>query len=63
MSDLMKRDGGFLSPDDTVSSKVGGTLVKAGVGGGALWLAAGFLPFITFPMLLVAAILFGIFLY
>lgn len=63
MSDLMRRDGGFLSPDDTLTSKTGGTLIKAGVGGGALWLAAGFIPLVSFPMLLILAIVLGLFMY
>lgn len=47
-----------LSDNDTKNS-VGGTLLKTGLGGGALYLAAGVIPFVTFPMLLVLFVLAG----
>jgi hypothetical protein len=49
--------------DQTFSRAAGGALVKTGLGATGLWMLAGMLPFITFPMLLVAAVAGGIFLY
>jgi hypothetical protein len=60
-NDLMKSTNSYLatSSDGEIGRAAGSTLFKAGVGGGALWLTAGFLPFVTFPMLLVLAVLLG----
>lgn len=49
--------------DDSLSRSTGKTLVTVGVGSGALWLVAGMLPLITFPMLMVLAVLAGIWFY
>lgn len=49
--------------DESFSRSAGGALVKTGLGATGLWLLAGALPFITFPMVLIAAVVFGVFLY
>lgn len=49
--------------DDNLSRSTGKTLMTVGAGSGALWLAAGILPLVTFPMLFVLAVLAGIWLY
>jgi hypothetical protein len=51
------------SSDESLRKDAGGALMKAGLGGGALYLAAGFLPFVTFPMLLIIAVVAGVWLY
>lgn len=45
--------------DTTLRKEAGKALVKTGVGGAGLWVLAGALPFITLPMLLVLAVVFG----
>lgn len=47
----------------STKQEFGGALVKTGLGAGGLYLAAGILPFVTFPMLLVLAVLAGGYLY
>jgi hypothetical protein len=53
----------LATSDETFSRSAGGALVKTGLGATGLWMLAGMLPFITFPMVLIAAVVFGAFLY
>jgi hypothetical protein len=48
--------------DATLTKETGKALAKVSVGAGGLYLLAGALPFITFPMLLIIAFLGGMFL-
>lgn len=54
---VAKSDSGAMRKD------AGAALVKTGVGAGGLYLAAGLIPFVNFPVLLVLAVLLGFFLY
>jgi len=49
--------------DDSISRSAGKGLMTVGAGGIGLWFLAGMLPFITFPMLLIAAVIGGVLLY
>jgi len=49
--------------DDSISRSAGRGLMTVGAGGIGLWFLAGMLPFITFPMLLIAAVIGGVLLY
>jgi hypothetical protein len=64
-NELMRSGQKYLatSSDDSLRKDAGGALMKAGLGGGALYLAAGFLPFVTFPMMLIVAVVLGLWLY
>lgn len=53
----------LFKAEDTAMSKTGGTLMKTSAVGGGLWLAAGVLPFVTFPMLLILLAILGILMY
>lgn len=53
----------LATSDQSFRREAGGALVKVGVAGLGLWVLAGILPFITLPMLLVAAVVFGGFLF
>ncbi len=62
MSNEMIRYGrNALATDYTSREKVGSGMVKVGAGGLALWGVAAFIPFITLPMLLLAMVVFGLF--
>lgn len=62
MSELTQYSRGVLAKSDNeISRGFGKGLVTAGGGGLAIWAVAGFLPFITTPMLLVVAIIAGIY--
>lgn len=54
---VAKSDSGAMRKD------AGAALVKTGLGAGGLYLAAGIIPFVNFPVLLIAAVLLGVFLY
>jgi hypothetical protein len=62
-NELIRAGQRYVATSDSLSKDTGGALVKTGLGAGALWLTAGFLPFITFPMLMIAAVVLGGFLY
>lgn len=53
----------LVKSDSTLGKEAGAALVKVGGSGLVFMLAAGLLPFITLPMLLVAAVLLGGYLY
>ena len=53
----------LATSDETFTRSAGAALVKTGLGAGGLWILAGALPFVTFPMLLIAAVVFGGYLY
>ena len=54
---VAKTDSGAMRKD------VGAGLVKTGAGAAGLYLAAGLIPFVNFPVLLILAIVLGLFLY
>lgn len=64
-NELMRSGQKYLahSSDESLRKDAGGALVKAGVGGGALYLAAGLVPFVTFPMMVILAVVLGVWLY
>jgi hypothetical protein len=53
----------LFKAEDTAMSRTGGTLVKTSAVGGGLWLAAGFIPFVSFPVLLILLAVVGILMY
>lgn len=53
----------LATSDETFTRSAGAALVKTGAGAFGLWFLAGVLPFVTFPMVLIAAVVFGAFLY
>jgi hypothetical protein len=60
-SNLAKVGSKVLATEST-RDKVGMEMAKTGVTGLALWFAAGLLPFITLPMILVAMVVVGFFM-
>jgi len=53
----------LATTDQSTSRAVGGTMVKTGAVAGGVWLAAGFIPFVSFPFLLLTLLVVGGFLY
>lgn len=64
MSNDLVRTGrkALMTSDSDLREKAGKGLVVTGIGGLGLWFLAGMLPFITLPMLLVFAVVAGLFL-
>lgn len=60
-SSLVKIGSKALATEST-REKVGLEMVKTGGVGLGLWFAAGLIPFISLPMILVAMVVFGFFL-
>jgi hypothetical protein len=60
-TDLVKGTKAMLaeSGDGNMTKATGVTLFKVGAYGSTAWLAAGLLPFVTLPMLLVIMVLAG----
>lgn len=63
MSNLVKAAQKQVVSSSSVSGAAGKGLVVTGAGGLGLWVLSGMLPFITLPMLLVAAVVAGILLW
>lgn len=59
MSSLVKRSSGVLSSSST-SGRVGKSMAVAGGTGLGLWVLAGMIPFISFPVLMVMFIVAGL---
>ena len=57
--DLVRRGASALA-NTTTGSAVGGTMIKAGGIGAVLYILAGLIPFVSFPMLLAILILGGV---
>lgn len=64
-NDIVKRGAGYVTKhsDNEIRKGVAEVALTAGGGGLALWVAAGVLPFITLPMLLVALVVLGFVVY
>lgn len=62
MSNLVRSTQKAIVHSKSTSGVVGKGLFVVGAGGLGLWFAAGLLPFVTLPMLLVAAVIAGIFI-
>ena len=64
MNDLVRYGATAVAKaEKPMSKEIGSTLVGTGVGGLIVMGLAGMLPFVTFPMLLIAMIVVGGYLY
>lgn len=63
MNELSKRAANQIVHSKSMSGAAGKGLVVAGGTGLGLWFIAGLIPFVSLPMLLVAMVVAGIFLY
>lgn len=64
-NDVVKNGQKYMAKSSNQSFRkdVAEFVLTTGAGGLGLWIAAGLLPFITLPMLLIAAVLLGGYLY
>lgn len=53
----------LATSDESFSRAAGGAMVKTSAVAGGVWLAAGLLPFVSFPFLLLTLLVVGGFLY
>ena len=63
MSNIVKAGQKAVLKSDSGSGAAGKALVVTGGTGLGLWFLAGLLPFITLPMLLVAMVVVGFFMW
>lgn len=64
MNELTRRTATYVAKnDDSLGKEVGKSALAVGAGGLALWGVAGLLPFVNLPMLLVAAVVLGVYLW
>lgn len=63
MSNLVRSTQKSIVTSKSVSGATGKALTVTGAGGLGLWFLSGLLPFVTLPMLLVVAVVLGIFLW
>lgn len=63
--DLVQRGASYIEKhnDHEIKKGIAEVALTTGGGGLALWVVAGFLPFITLPMILVALVILGAVVY